>query len=390
MKRGLMAEFTAKAIRMQEVIDDPKIYNETIQELYNLTQQRIDRGFIPNRRHGEYAIGAYHTGAMKTAAAGRKYFDGQPMQWYTFESIGEAQAAAAELRTLFQGQPDVVLDIDTIGNGQPITVERAANDQFSKSSYWDFLQQAQAAGIPLNNVAKGRLAKLMIQSESALQNKIQRRKGVPGYSKDLMRTIGEFITSTGFSVAQTQMSARTTSAMNKRFSLNEAELQELTALRERFKDFTAASESKVYEALTQEPDLTKRFTELVAYSRMKYLEVSGGQFWSQDGADKGFYRDRANELIRFLKEPKASWADGARSLAALHFLGGSVASAAVNLSSLPMFSAPYLHQYVGAKAYPLLTKHFKNFSTHPALRDLPRLAAALDPQQRGSGQAAQD
>lgn len=378
IKRGLMAEFTAKATRMREVIDDPRIYAEALQELHVLTQQRIDNGFIPNRRHGEYAIGAYRAGEL--------------MQWYTFESTGEAKAAAVELRALFKGS-DITLDIDTVGNGEPLTVERAAGDRYSTSSYWDFLEKAREAGVELLPEQKGRLAKLMIHSESMLQNKIQRRKGVPGYSKDLMRTIGEFVTTTGFSVAETQMSARTTSAMNEKFFLNDTEKAELLALqnREDFKPLAAVSESKAYEALTQEPDLMKRFEALTAYSRMKYLEVAGGQFWAQDDADKGFYRDRSNELIAFLKSPKGGGVSGAlRTIAALHFLGGSAASAIVNLSSLPMFAAPYLHQFIGVRAYPLLTKHFKNFSTNPALRDLSRLAAALDPQQRGSGQAAKD
>ncbi len=316
VSRGLNAEFTAKAIRMQEVIDDPKIYGETLQELYNLTQQRINRGFIPNRRHGEYAVGAYHSSALKTDAAGRQYFAGQPMQWYTFESIGEAQAAAKELRTLFQGQADVVLDIDTIGNGQPLTVERSANDQFSKSSYWDFIEQAKAAKSLYPMRTRGAFAKLLIQSESMLQNKIQRRKGVPGYSKDLMRTIGEFTTSTGFSVAQTQMSARTTSAMNKRLLPERGRATGTDRAARAVQGLRRRVGIQGLRGATQEPDLMKRFAELNAYSRMKYLEVSGGQFWAQDGADKGVYRDRANELIAFLKEPKASWADGARSLAA--------------------------------------------------------------------------
>lgn len=378
MKRGLMAEFTAKATRMHEVIDDPNIYAEAIQELHTLVQARIDSGFIPNRRSGEYAIGAYRAGEL--------------MQWYTFESIGEAQAAAKELRVLFQGS-DISLDIDTVGNGQPSTVERAVGDYYSTSSYWDFLQQARTAGVALTKEEKGRLAQLMIRSESMLQNRIQRRKGVPGYSKDLMRTIGEFVTSTGFSVADTQMSARTASAMNQHFVLSEVEVAELKRLQDRedFKPLAAASESRVYETLTQEPDLMKRFEALTAYSRMKYLEAAGGQFWAQDGVDKGAYRDRANELIAFLKAPKSGGVSGAlRTVAALHFLGGSAAAAIVNLSSLPMFAAPYLHQFIGVKAYPLITKHFKNFSVNAALRDLSRLTAALDPQQRGSGQAAKD
>ncbi|MGH2746220.1 MAG: hypothetical protein ACRDN8_27755, partial [Thermoleophilaceae bacterium] len=390
IKRGLMAEFTAKAVRMREVLPDPEIYNQTLAELYAVTQRRIDSGFIPNKRHGEFAIGVYHTSAKHTDSAGRLSLAGQPMQWYTFESIGEAKAAAQELRTLFQGQTDVVLDIDAVGQGEPLTVERAANDRYSASSYWDFLATADQAGVTLTQAEKSRLAKLMIQSESALQNKLQRRKGVAGYSKDLMRTIGEFVTSTGFSAAQTTMSARVVHAMNRQADLTPEQLTELSALQARFQELSGMSESRVYEQLSVEPDLTKRFEALTAYSRMKYLEVSGKQFWSQDGADTGYYRDRASELIKFLKEPKSSWADKYRTLAALHFLGGSAASAIVNLSSLPMFAAPYLHQFAGARAYSSLSKHFLRFAATPALRDITRLSAALDPQARSSGQAAKD
>lgn len=388
MKRGLEAEFTAKAARIREAIDDPKVSNEVIKELYDSTQRRIDSGFIPNRRFGKFAIGIYHKANMKTGANGQNYFTGSPMQWYTFESSGEAKAAAERIRGLFGGS-EIVMDIDEVGNGEPLTVERSSNDRYSATSYWDFLTQAKQVGLNLTQDERSRLATLMIRSESLQQNRIQRRKDIPGYSKDLLRVLGEFTHSAAFTTAHNLTSDRQLAAMNKNFHLNEVERTELISLQERFKDFANLSETQIYDQITKDPNISTRLDALNAYRRMRLFEAAGGQYWSQDGADSGFYRDRANEHIKFLREPRASWADKFRTLASLQFLGGSIASASVNLSSLPLASAPYLAQFGGVRTYSKLTQRFSDFVGSPVLRDAARFIAATSPEDR-TGQAARD
>lgn len=93
--------------------------------------------------------------------------------------------------------------------------------------------------------------------------------------------------------------------------------------------------------------------------------------WEAIPKEKGDVKDEAARLIGYVREPQEE-AQRLRSFLFFNFLGGSVASAAVNMTQPVMMSFPYLSQWGAARAAAELGKAVKavNLSsiTDPALR----------------------
>jgi hypothetical protein len=99
--------------------------------------------------------------------------------------------------------------------------------------------------------------------------------------------------------------------------------------------------------------------------------------WQLDGPDAGFFRNLADEKVGFVMSPesRSTVSNKLRAMATVYFLGGSVAAAGVNLSSLPMITFPWLIQHTTpARAMSTLLEGMRLAGKHfNDIRDLPTL-----------------
>lgn len=106
-------------------------------------------------------------------------------------------------------------------------------------------------------------------------------------------------------------------------------------------------------------------TFIVSNSRLAATNIYAGRIRQQIEAipkDKGEIRDMAQNLWEYTTHPTEEFA-AFRGFLFFHFLGGSIASAAVNLTQIPMATVPYLSKF-GKDAIKPITKWAKT-STKP-------------------------
>lgn len=257
-------------------------------------EELVRTGYIPERRYGEYVTHGY----IKTD-------QGPVTVFYTqFQTQKQAQDALDHLqKALGPKFPEVTFEWGT----------RQKVEYDGGISYLDFLDTANRLGIRLTQTEKERLAKFTIEADSTRRNRIFRRLNVPGFSTDGERILAEFAVGISNKVAHSEFSAALADALQGR---------------------------KVRVG----QDANGRPTFTVDPAR---------DMWAGDGPLVGHYRNLAEQRVSYVMNPahdKSNWSSKIRSLASLHFLGGSFAAMGVQLSQLPLGTVPYLTQFSGVGA----------------------------------------
>ena len=298
--------------------------DEAFKEWYALRKTQVDQlkqnGYFPLRRYGDHVVHAYAVGA-----------DGKPITAY----YSQHQHKADALREL-------ALLKTTLG-AEGLAVEygfkhRAEYD--GSISIGQFLDLAERHGVSLTQSEKERLGKALISADSTRRNRLFRREGIAGYSQDGMRALAEFAVTMANKIAYSELGEAINDARNGR-----------------------------------QVD--------VKFDRDGNVEVNtlaDSNVWEEDGPEAGFYRNVADAKAEFVVAPDArsDWSNKLRSLATIHFLGGSIAAGMVNISSLPVITLPWLSQHSTpgralsglVDGMRLATTHFKD------IRDLPTLMSA--------------
>jgi hypothetical protein len=282
-------------------------------------EELVRTGYIPERRYGDFVTHGY----IKTD-------QGPVTVFYTqFQTQKQAQDALDHLqKALGPKFPEVTFEWGT----------RQKVEYDGGISYLDFLDTANRLGIKLTQTERERLAKFTIEADSTRRNRIFRRLNVPGFSTDGERILAEFAVGISNKVAHSEFSAALADAMQGR---------------------------KVRVG----QDANGRPTFAVDPAR---------DVWAGDGPLAGHYRNLAEERVSYVMNPahdKSNWSSKIRSLASLHFLGGSFAAMGVQLSQLPLATVPYLSQYSNAaESYARVFGGLKAAaSNYNVLTNLPKL-----------------
>lgn len=273
---------------------DSPAYAEWLENRTTQVERLIREGYIPERRYGDHTVTI--TAPTTDAAGGVKNITVFHEQ---YESEAEAKIMTQRyLDALSSVAPDL-----KVSQGF-----RYSPDHDASLSYQQFLDMARRFGIQVSQFEKERLAKAMISADSVRRNRIFRRKNVPGYSDDALRVLSEFGVTMANKVAYSEFSE----------PLGEAQKG------------TQVEIGWEKGAPTMTP-------------------VAGTNLWAEDGPSSGFYRNLSDETVDYVMTPQrdSEWSRKARAAASLHFLGGSLAAGMVQLSSLPMVSAPYLSGHTG-------------------------------------------
>lgn len=313
----LDAEFVAEQAKYRKLFSDDAKFNEWFENRKVQVEQLKRNSYFPERRYGDHFVHAY-----VEAPDGKKI----TVYYEQYEREAGALEAKAELDKIFAAEG---LKVD-YGFKHKVEYDGSI-------SIGQFLDLAQRHGIALTQVEKERLGKALIAADSTRRNRLFRRQNVAGYSQDGMRVLAEFAVSMSNKIAYSEMGDA---------------LQD--ALQGRQVDVAFTKEGTV--AINTQAD-----TDL----------------WKLDGPDAGFFRNLADEKVGFVMSPesRSTVSNKLRALAVIYFLGGSIAAAGVNLSSLPMITLPWLTQHANpAKASATLLEGMRLAGKHfNDIRDLPTL-----------------
>lgn len=324
----LDAEFVADQRTMSAALGpETDAYKEWLENRTLQVQRLKDEGYVPERRFGEHVV--YVT--------------------VPFVNDQGRETRITVLREQYESQSEATLQMKKLQDalGPDLQVQygyRYSPEHDATLSYQQFLDTARRLGIELTQQEKERLAKATISADSVRRNRIFRRQNVAGYSEDGLRVLSEFAVTMANKIAYSEFSSAIADSQAGRPV-----------------SVTVDAESRPTIAVDDKTDL-----------------------WEQDGPMSGFYRQRTDEMVDFVLQPQRGGevSRNLRMAASLHFLGGSMAAAVVQASSLPMVSVPYLSQFanytdVSAKVYSAVP-----LAWNPVLRDLAKLQ---DPNNRVAG-----
>lgn len=292
-------------------------FNEWVATRKAQVEHLKKHSYVPERRYGDHFVHAYVTAP-----------DGKPITVYyeQYEREANATEAKAELEKIF--------------GPEGLQVEYGFKhkvDYDGSVSIGQFLDLAQRHGIALTQSEKERLGKALIAADSTRRNRLFRRQNVAGYSQDGMRVLAEFAVSMSNKIAYAEMGDALQDSLQGR---------------------------QVDVAFTKDGTVTIN-------------TQADTNLWQLDGPDAGFFRNLADEKVGFVMSPdsRSTISNKLRALAVIYFLGGSVAAAGVNLSSLPMITFPWLIQHTTpARAMSTLLEGMRLAGKHfNDIRDLPTL-----------------
>lgn len=394
-------------------IEDDALFRPIAERVFDNAERLKKEGFLPNRRYGKFSVGVYYAGEGGLAANSLPEGGTFLIARYHYETLLQAKNAIRQIKEEYVGRGIPVV-LDDIG-GNPRTVSKAQSSAVGAVNIWQFFELAERAAIKLSTEERGRLVTLMVDADSAVQNKLQRREGIQGESQDLLRSVSEWISQSASSIARGRYSARLLAAMSTR-PLSPEETAQREDLKAQFTellgvDYSHTSEDGIRSYIIDQfkNDLVQQVTWLAKLNKLYVLDANGYDAWKSQllnendqleldtlkaivstGVEltpeqsaryrelgsaplsEGAYRDAALKLLDYTRDPNNDAFSSLRKAASLMFLGGSIAAVAVNMSALVLTLVPYLHQHAGMSAYTTVFKTFKNVVGNDLLRNLMR------------------
>lgn len=319
----LDAEFVADQRSMRAALgEESDAYKEWLENRAAQVQRLKDEGYVPERRYGDHVV---YASIPYTNAQGKTVE--MTVLREQFESQAEANVRLKQYQEALGGTADLKVQYGF----------RYSPEHDASLSYQQFLDLARRFDIDISQAEKERLAKAMISADSVRRNRIFRRKNVAGYSEDGLRVLSEFAVTMANKIAYSEFSS-------------------------------AIADAQQGKVVTVSSDQNRQ--PVVSVDQESNL-------WAQDGPNAGFLRQRTDDMVDFVLQPQrgGEWSRTARMAASLHFLGGSLGAAVVQVSSLPMVTMPYLSQFSSSytDAHAKVVSGFMTAVKNSDIRDIEKL-----------------
>ena len=283
------------------------------------------------------------------------------LPYFQFNSRDEALTAAEELEAEFGGDNEWTLK-DDAGNDikvrfkAEVSKTRQSPDLTEAVNFNEFVYVLNRLNINLAPEARERIVTTLTNQNSRARRNLQ-RSGTEGWDKDVVRSVSEHL----------ETSAHVAAKKLYRHRLDDILLNTANWLGD---DQKLKSLKAAVDSATSDGERARASREYDEYAYMyRYMKATGkGNTVEIDGKEvptlgRGEdYREEAKQVLRWYSE-STNIADSTEDmlsgeagsalklLAVLMQLGGSVATAVINLASLATHSLPYLSYYNPARGF---------------------------------------
>ena len=283
------------------------------------------------------------------------------LPYFQFNSRDEALTAAEELEAEFGGDNEWTLK-DDAGNDikvrfkAEVSKTRQSPDLTEAVNFNEFVYVLNRLNINLAPEARERIVTTLTNQNSRARRNLQ-RSGTEGWDKDVVRSVSEHL----------ETSAHVAAKKLYRHRLDDILLNTANWLGD---DQKLKSLKAAVDNATSDGERARASREYDEYAYMyRYMKATGkGNTVTIDGKEvptlgRGEdYREEAKQVLRWYSE-STNIADSTEDmlsgeagsalklLAVLMQLGGSVATAVINLASLATHSLPYLSYYNSARGF---------------------------------------
>ena len=282
------------------------------------------------------------------------------MPYFQFETEAEAAQSVRELTEVFGGDTQWTIaddrnqatDVRFIAGYSKV---RSTPDLTESVNFNEFVYALNRLNISINPRERERVVTALTEQNARARKNLQ-RSGNPGWDKDIVRGVSEHIETTAHVAAKKLYKHRINDVLLKESNWK-GDRRKLDALK---RAVDTAPDDMRRERARKEYDEYAYMYQYMADVTGETVEINGKQVKTLGRGED--YREDAKEVIRWYSdagnitdstEDILSGDIGSQlKLAAVLFqLGGSVASAAINLVSLSTHSIPYLSYYNAKTAF---------------------------------------
>lgn len=339
---------------VQKAVRDLFLFNYQAQNADYYAKRTILGAYVPFTRRGDQQVRlvAYDKRGNPVALNENTR---AVLPYFQFESRSEANAAAAELEKEFGGDNEWTL-LDE--NGEEVTVRlraevsktRQTPDLTESANFNEFVYILNRLNINLTPQARERVV-TTLTAQNARARKNLMRSGTPGWDQDVVRSVSEHLETSAHVAAKKLYRNRLDDILlNSNNWLGDAEKLRLL---EKAVD-NATTDGERARAQREYDRYAYMYQYMAAAGKDKTVKIAGKETPTLGRGED--YREYAKEVLRWYSsasnisestEDMLSGEVGSRLklVTVLMQLGGSVASAALNIISLPTHSLPYLAFY---------------------------------------------
>lgn len=283
------------------------------------------------------------------------------LPYFQFDSRDEALTAAEELDAEFGNDNEWTLKDDS-GNDikvrfkAEVSKSRQSSDLTEAVNFNEFVYVLNRLNINLAPEARERIVTTLTNQNSRARRNLQ-RSGTEGWDKDVVRSVSEHLETSAHVAAKKLYRHRLDDILlnNASWLGDDQKLQSLKAAVD-----SATSDGERARASREYDEYAYMYRYMKATGKGNTVEIDGKKVPTLGRGED--YRAEANQVLRWYSETTnitdstedmlSGEAGSALKLATvLMQLGGSVATAVINLASLVTHSLPYLSYYNSARGF---------------------------------------
>lgn len=350
----------AQSYTVQKAIRDLFLFDLQSRNADYHAKRTILGSYVPFARRGTEQVRLVATDARGNAVALSENIR-SALPYFQFDSRSEALDAAAELEKQFGADNEFVL---TDADGNEVTVRlraevsrvRQTPDLTEAVNFNEFVYVLNRLNINLTPDVRERIVTTLTAQNARARKNLQ-RSGTEGWDKDVVRSVSEHL----------ETSAHVSAKKLHRHRVDDVLLRNSNWLGD--PQMLANLEAAVTTAATP-ADKARAQRAYDEYAYMyRYMRAAAGENTVVINGKKvptlgrgEDYREDAKELLRWYAEStnitdstedmlSGEAGSALKMITVLMQLGGSVATAAVNLMSLASHSLPYLSHYNSARGF---------------------------------------
>ena len=342
-----------QSFAVQKAVRDIFLFNLQSQNADYYAKRTILGSYVPFARRGneQVRLAAYDKRGNPVALSENVR---AVMPYFQFETRSEALKTAEELEQEFGGKDWVLLDDDgaevTVRLRPEVSRTRQSPDLTEAVNFNEFVYVLNRLNISLTPQARERVITTLTNQNNRARKNLQ-RSGTPGWDKDVVRSVSEHLETSAHVSAKKLYRNRLDDILlnNSNWFGDE---QRLSALQQAVDNATTDGERA--RAQREYDQYAYMYQYMAASAGKKTVKIAGEDKPTLGRGED--YREYAKEVLRWYSsasnisestEDMLSGEVGSRLklVTVLMQLGGSVASAVLNLISLPTHSLPYLSFY---------------------------------------------